>query len=330
MDSSIRVRFADCAEVLIEPAQPERERTSAEEEGAPSLVLSVLHNETAIHRTLTTALKRATADTTFPYLASHGARSQFTLEFGVDFDTSSRSWVIHNHSAQPVYRLILIIDTCQSGHALTPEAVTAEVAAQSMIEQNMDALIKAQGEPTTELPIMVYIGGDADDASLSPVEEAVRGVLDAYDLELGGCQGPFYGSITKWFKGLKRGGKTLAASELGQDLAADAQRALQLRAVDLEQAKVDDAKATAVAKLIEAAAPHAVVTIQAGSMLLLKAHDMLHVRDLTPREMLAVRRNSHLVPDPKALLAVLDSCECPEQLVSGSLPELLARTEDGE
>lgn len=195
-----------------------------------------------------------------------------------------------------------------SSHS-TSTSVTAETAAQSMIEENMAALLNR--DFVQEPRILVYVGGEADDASLAPIEEALEEVLNAYGYDIRTCKGPFRGSITKLFKGLWRRTKEIRDCDLGQDLAAEMQRAIQLRAVDLEQAKVDDAKAAAVAKLMEAAAPHAVVTIQVGAMLLLKAHDMLVVRDLTPREMLYVRRNSHLVTEPRALLAGLNSCDLP-------------------
>lgn len=51
---------------------------------------------------------------------------------------------------------------------------------------------------------------------------------------------------------------------------------------------------------------------------------MLVVRDLTPREMLFVRKNSHLVTDPKALLAGLDSCEPSTDVNSYELPDAIA------
>ncbi|MFG2076953.1 hypothetical protein [Nonomuraea maritima] len=328
MDNAIRVTLDDGVDVIVEPPKPDSCSSSDLGRAATkSLIRAIklwrLKSNFESEPLLNPAFELWAALAMARMERDHGP--EIELEFAAVHDASADGWVVRRDSARAgEFRIVLVVHAMHSASASAPLTVSAEVAAQSMIEQNMDALLNPTRQPNEDLPIMVYVGGDADEAALSPIEEAIKGVLDSHELRIETSQGPFLGSIAKWFKAVGRGAQSLADSEIGHDLAAEAQRAIQLRAVDLEQAKVDDAKATAAAKLIEAAEPYSVVTIQAGSMLLLKAHDMLVVRDLTPREMLYVRRNSRLITDPKALLAGLDSCELPTSIDSCELPSTLA------
>ncbi|MEU4511753.1 hypothetical protein AB0G05_19855 [Nonomuraea wenchangensis] len=328
MDNAIRATLDDGVDVIVEPPkQDSGESGELERASAKALIRALklwsLRPNLASEPRWTSAIEIAAALATAQSERHH--EPEVKLEFAAVHDASDGNWVVRRDSARAgEYRVVLVVHARRSASASAPLTVSAEVAAQSMIEQNMDALLDPARRPNEDLPIMVYVGGDADEDALSPIEEAIKGVLDAYELQIETSQGPFLGSIAKWFKAVGRAAKSLTDSEIGHDLAADAQRAIQLRAVDLEQAKVDDAKATAVAKLIQAAEPYPVVTIQAGAMLLLKADDMLVVRDLTPREMLYVRRNSRLITDPKAMLAGLDSCELPTAIDSCELPSTLA------
>ncbi|MGW6499355.1 hypothetical protein [Nonomuraea angiospora] len=326
MDNAIRVALDDGVDVIVEPPKPDSGKSS-DLESASALIRKIklwrLKSNLVSEPPWAPAFE-IWAAVTMAQMERDSALSEIKLEFAAIHDASADAWVVrHDSAGADEFRIIFVVHKHHAS-ASAPLTVSAEVAAQSMIEQNMDALLNPDRQPNEDLPIMVYVGGDADEADLSPIEDAIQDVLDAYELRIDTCQGPFLGSIAKWFRAVRRGAKSLADSEIGQDLAAEAQRAIQLRAVDLEQAKVDDAKATAVAKLIEAAAPHPIAIIQSGSMLLLKAHDMLVVRDLTPREMLYVRRNSQLITDPKALLVGLDSCELPTAIDSCELPSTLA------
>lgn len=329
LDKKIRLPFAPDAEVHIKRHRPAsapedqhvwRFQTLGGRAGGDDSYKNLIHDLRKSSSEINVALRSVLDDYRRQLSKDVAAEPQAELKLSVRFLPSLNKWVIlRTPSREGDYDLRLVITTHDSLTTLSD--MNAELAAQAMITRNMDALLDER--PDQHLPIMVYVGGDTGPDALSPVEEALREVLEAYDQTLDDCHGPFFGSIAKWFKGVKRGARELSNSEIGKDLAAEAQRAIQLRAVDLEQAKVDDAKAAAVAKLIEAAASHDVVTIQAGSMLLLKDNDMLFVRELTPREMIYLRRNSHLVTTPKALLSGLNSCALDPDSQACELPSHL-------
>ena len=98
---------------------------------------------------------------------------------------------------------------------------------------------------------------------------------------------------------------TIIDNRTGKEITVEVKRALQLRAVDAEQAKVDGAKAEAVAKLIAAVEAVPTAVIHSGALLLVKTNDMLTVKDLSPAEIDYLRRNPHSVADPVNVLTHL-------------------------
>ncbi|MFI6324811.1 hypothetical protein ACIBG8_45315 [Nonomuraea sp. NPDC050556] len=186
------------------------------------------------------------------------------------------------------------------------KVVAAKPAVVAMIERHLDTMVDP---PTAEeaVPVFVHLAGRVSVETEFAVAQALGQVVGAFDLEIDESRGPVRGSLSYWFRARRRDVQNIANSELGKEMGVEVKRALQLRAVDAEQAKVDDAKAEAVSKLIAAVENHPVAVLQVGSLLVVKADGVLQVRDLTPREIEHLRRNPHALVNPATVLAHLQT-----------------------
>ncbi|MEU7938553.1 hypothetical protein [Microbispora bryophytorum] len=159
--------------------------------------------------------------------------------------------------------------------------------------------------------MLVYLKGRVRGETAFALAAAVSQIVRAFDLETVDEVGPRTGSLAYWFRARRRDLQKASETDLGQEITSEIKRALQLRAVDAEQAKVDDSKASAVAKLIAAVEGQPTAVVQVGALLLVKANGLINVRDLTPQEVVYLRRNPHAVADPitimKRLQEIADS-----------------------
>ncbi|MFI6395528.1 DUF4287 domain-containing protein [Nonomuraea sp. NPDC050540] len=235
------------------------------------------------------------------------------------------NWLVNEHGLTGAYAVAIVHeherrrrhhadpDHDESGRGLrrsqqadTQAPAFATVLA-SMVEQSLTDLPEEWA--TSDTSLLIYLSGDtAGPEAAFDVVEATEWLLGAFDLEVVTSRGPILGSVAYWLRARRRDLRDAAASDLGKEVGVEVKRALQLRAVDAEQAKVDDAKASAAATLIAATESHAAAVIQVGALLLVKVNDTLSVRDLSPKEISFLRQNPHLVADPHTVLNHLQAC----------------------
>ncbi|WP_049575146.1 hypothetical protein [Nonomuraea sp. SBT364] len=215
----------------------------------------------------------------------------------------------------------------------TPRPRTVRPGAGAVVHSLVERTARDALEAASEhgISVLVHYPDDVDQQASVELVQAVGQVAGAFDLEIAERVGPVRGSLSLWFRARRRQITDAAGTDLGKELGADVKRAVQLRAVDAEQAKVDDAKAAAVQKLINATEHAPVAVVQVGALLLVKVNGVLAVRDLTPAELTVLRRNPSLINDPATLLAKLEA-SAEIAMVPSSLPAELpaARPDPGD
>ncbi|MEU7743240.1 DUF4287 domain-containing protein [Nonomuraea sp. NPDC049158] len=246
------------------------------------------------------------------------------LESGPKFLNANEQvdWLVNEHLLTHGYARALIHEYEHYRHnrmGLILDTSSTNTGVNAMIERSLATLQEKPDEHAVS--VLVYIAGESvANRTLLDVVEALGQILGAFDLDRVDSSGPLLGSLAYWFRMRRRDFKEATASDLGKELGAEVKRALQLRAVDAEQAKVDDAKAAAATKLIASVEAHDAAVIQVGALLLVKANGVLHVRDLSPREINFLRQHPHSFTDPATVLARLET----------SITDPLVRSQDRE
>lgn len=153
----------------------------------------------------------------------------------------------------------------------------------------------------TTLPIAIYV---SDEGSYDAVEESLFEFLDAIGIGVVAKGEPKRGSKSRWFEARRE--------RQGVDSLDLARRAIEMQALDKEQARIDNQQADAVAKLVTSLCDTETALIQIGSVLLLKVDGRLVVRNLTQQEMILIRRKSSDLASPNLILEALEEFACGE------------------
>jgi hypothetical protein len=159
------------------------------------------------------------------------------------------------------------------------------------IEEATDS-VKSGGVP---IPIQVYLD---DESAAKGVESALRGMLRRFDVHSVEGPPPVLGS---WYRQLFG---WLWVTR-GTAIAAELERAVEIQLVDRYQAGIDSSASDSIATLIAALEKTPGAVIQAGSVLLVKYHETVIVRQLTPIEMVFWHQNPALFKDPSKAMAAL-------------------------
>lgn len=149
------------------------------------------------------------------------------------------------------------------------------------------------------LPVMVYL---VDAAPAAGVEKALENALAAFGGAVVLREPPV---VRSWFRRMGVRFHHAAGSDAVRRLGRELDRAVELRAVDEVQAKVDASQGEAVAKLLTALVTTPTALIQIGSVLLVKVNGTPVVRNLTQTELVYLQRNPDTVRDPAACLDAL-------------------------
>ncbi|WP_431869285.1 hypothetical protein [Nocardiopsis eucommiae] len=156
-----------------------------------------------------------------------------------------------------------------------------------------------QALPQSSLNGFVYTA----ETDLGPeLAEAVVGLLQTFGFAESHCENPKYGS---YFQRFFTWMNDRANSPAGIDAREKAQRALELKVLDKEQAGVDAQQAEAVARVITALERTERCALLVGSLLVVKTQEVLVARNLTQREMLLLSMNPELQMQPERLLELL-------------------------
>jgi hypothetical protein len=204
---------------------------------------------------------------------------EIQLEFGVKFTASGRAILAQENSSHLTVRLAWKRDSGEAQINIQRAEINTSSGVQLPVEVEdnhskknssliLSAIEQAIGDALDadpqRLSMLIYMDGDGiGGEKATMLIKAVGEFVGAFDLQVEAQSGPILASLTYWFRARRRDLQKVAYSDLGKEVAAEVKRALQIRAVDIEQAKVDDAKAEAVAKLIAAveAVPTAVIRV---------------------------------------------------------------------
>ncbi len=151
--------------------------------------------------------------------------------------------------------------------------------------------------------------------------EALDEMLHAFGFEESEREEPRYGS---YFQRLTAWMKVKAASPAGVDAREKAQRALELKVLDKEQAEVDAQQAEAVARVITALEKTERCALLVGSLLVVKLPELTVARNLTQRQLLHLNANPELQMQPEKLLELLAASETQDRRPAKSRSELEA------
>jgi hypothetical protein len=155
------------------------------------------------------------------------------------------------------------------------------------------------------IPVAIYLENDKD---RNATRKALRGLLEAFDIEVAEAWPQIRGS---WFRSFRaRTRRRMTSPEFRAHLAK-LERALELQVVHKAQAEVDAAQGRAVAELITSLTSTPNAMIQAGSLLVIKIDGEIIVRNLTQAELLHLERNPALLRAPTAALHELQSLNAP-------------------
>ncbi|TCO43789.1 helix-turn-helix domain-containing protein [Actinocrispum wychmicini] len=183
----------------------------------------------------------------------------------------------------------------------TPRSADAFDPADPMaILANLDGVdSRAAIVDTGTVPLVLYLS----DASQAPqVEQALENALAAFDGEVDHRESPI---IRSWFRRMRIRFRDADGPEAVRRWGRELDRAVELRAVDEVQARVDATQSKAVAELLTALADTPAALIQLGSVLLIKVDGVPIVRNLTQAELNYLQRNPNLLRDPIACLDAL-------------------------
>jgi hypothetical protein len=158
---------------------------------------------------------------------------------------------------------------------------------------------------STVQPVSIWLSKEDDHDS---VEAAVVDLVSEAGLEIFEQGSPEIGSWFRRSAARPQKGKTRAEVErLLSERAAEIEQAISLRVTGKAQAEVDSAQGDTVAKLITSVENTPQALIQTGSILLVKVDGVLVVRNLTPQEMVHLRRNPALLKQPQEILTELQN-----------------------
>lgn len=147
--------------------------------------------------------------------------------------------------------------------------------------------------------MVVYL---TDPAHAAGVEQALEEMLAAFGGAVVFREPPV---VRSWFRRMGVQFRHAVGSDAVRRLGRDLDRAVELRAIDEVQAKVDAAQGEAAAKLLTALADTPTALIQIGSVLLVKVNGVPVVRNLTQAELVYLQRNPDVVRDPADCLDAL-------------------------
>ncbi|MFC4014947.1 protein kinase [Nonomuraea purpurea] len=141
------------------------------------------------------------------------------------------------------------------------------------------------------------------DDGASEVEAAVVAVLEAFGI---GVEERLPIIRASWLRRLRLRVRALAGSPVAKQLLHELEYAARVKILYEPVAGIDEKKSAAVASLITALESQPTAAIMISSILILKVDGVLIVRDLTPEELVSMKRNPLLVRDPAALLEQLN------------------------
>lgn len=153
--------------------------------------------------------------------------------------------------------------------------------------------------------VTVYL---AEENSHPAVQEALDGLLNAFDFEVVDRLPPVRGS---WYQDLIATSRhALTSRELGERLQK-VERGIELQLLHKQQAEIDSLQGDAVAKLLAALEHTPDALVQIGSVLLVKVDGVPAVRNLTQVELHYLEHNPKLLTSPATILDALQAVDEP-------------------
>ena len=179
------------------------------------------------------------------------------------------------------------------------------------VETHSLLAIQALGLPTERVrstrfvPVRAYID-QTPEGAIDTISAAIADVLSAYGFTVADEFPEIKGSwFKKWFA---RSKEVLSQPEVIERLQK-IERAVELKAIDMPQAGVDEKQASAIAKLIKCLDKVPNAAIQAGSVLVVKLTTtkgpVIQARTLSQEEMVELENNQLLLQDPAEVLSKL-------------------------
>jgi hypothetical protein len=148
-----------------------------------------------------------------------------------------------------------------------------------------------------DFSVSLYLSNPTDN-EIHAVEGVLDCLRDCLRCKLERESPPEYGS---WFK---KWWWRFTGSEQLNDLLVKLQRALEIKALDLPQAEVDEKLLTSAAQFLQAAGENDVV-LKIGSVLLVKQGAAIVVKSLTSHEFIYLDRNPQFLKLPDQILDAL-------------------------
>ena len=190
---------------------------------------------------------------------------------------------------------------------LYAEVLSAVAAADHPLStEELDEILGVSLKRQVTIPVAVYLAV-GDDHEM--VEQALVLVLKAFGFEVIRADSPIYGS---WFRTFIGSAKELAADPEVEKRLIKIERAVEMRLLLADQAKIDAAQGDAVAKLLKSLENTQDALIQIGSVLLIKVNGVPVVRNLSQRELAYMEQNPALFRDPAATLQELQKIDLGE------------------
>ncbi|MBO3744876.1 cold-shock protein [Streptosporangiaceae bacterium NEAU-GS5] len=237
--------------------------------------------------------------------------------------TAMRTWLVeykgHEDTIAALQSELVNVDGIHHHHdALQNETEVLHLHDRFTRVKNLsDALIRTRWSTDT-LPVTIYL---EDDADAQGMEEAVRHVLDKSELEIAVEFPPVHGS---WFKRLVARVRYEAADTGLEGIGRKAIRAAELAQVDKRQAEVNATNLDAVANLIDKLEKTTAAVIQIGSVLLVKTHQGVLIRELTLDELRYLEANPRLLHSPTDAAKAFDHYQASSAIEDGTSSTSLA------
>jgi anti-anti-sigma factor len=137
-------------------------------------------------------------------------------------------------------------------------------------------------------------------------EEAYWSFLDAFGLDIAYKFGV---DRSSWFRGVILRMKDSTALPTKDEALALMQRAIEQQTLGITQSKIDKSQSEAVLNLLAALEKTPKAVVQCGSLLIVKVHDSVVVRNLTQLELAYWERNPGLFRNPENAIAELQRAQ---------------------
>lgn len=190
------------------------------------------------------------------------------------------------------------------------DEVLATVAASDgpLSKRELDEVLGIRRDERQRITVSVYL--DTEDGH-EAVEEAVAVTLESIGFEIKRAYEPV---VASWFRKFVASAKEMIDTPEVEKRLMKMERAIEIRLLLADQAKIDSAQSDAVSKLLTALADTQNALIQIGSVLLIKIDGVPVVRNLSQYELAYLESHPALLRNPANALQQLQEIDRDEAI----------------